>query len=235
MFNTQKDKSLILKWYKRIKAIKYLGGKCINCGNNNYKHLIFHHTDASIKENNISYIINKKYNKIEKEIKKCILLCNNCHRELHFKNNIKYNDTRETKSLLLNIKNKNCYKCGYNKCDAALTFHHTNKNEKSFLISDIKRIKTLQNLKEEIVNEINKCIILCSNCHNEEEIRHDVAEYVFNNYDKIIIKKVSDKVNRDIVKEMYFEKGIKQIDIAKQLNVSKGTISDIIKKLKTQN
>lgn len=54
--------------------------------------------------------------------------------------------------------------CGYNKNIAALEFHHVNPEEKEFEI-DIRHFSntSLQKLKE----EVNKCILLCANCHRE--------------------------------------------------------------------
>ena len=54
-----------------------------------------------------------------------------------------------------------CSKCGYNKCNAALEFHHVDKSTKEFEIAGAKygwkRMKP----------EIEKCILLCANCHRE--------------------------------------------------------------------
>jgi hypothetical protein len=63
---------------------KRLGGECSKCG---YKKCLpaleFHHNSGD-KEGNVSHLI-KDFSKQKalKEIKKCILLCANCHREVH--------------------------------------------------------------------------------------------------------------------------------------------------------
>ena len=55
-----------------------------------------------------------------------------------------------------------CSCCGYNKYIGALEFHHKNPSEKDFEVTSIKR-------KWEIVlKELEKCVLLCSNCHREE-------------------------------------------------------------------
>ena len=55
-----------------------------------------------------------------------------------------------------------CMKCGYDKCIAALEFHHRNPEEKEFGIS------RYQNLSwSRIIVELDKCDLLCSNCHKE--------------------------------------------------------------------
>lgn len=53
-----------------------------------------------------------------------------------------------------------CRSCGYDRCPAALDFHHPNPREKEFVISG----KLAWDLIE---RELNKCVLLCSNCHRE--------------------------------------------------------------------
>lgn len=55
-----------------------------------------------------------------------------------------------------------CSKCGYNKCIAALEFHHLNPKEKDKNYSVFK--KNFDKLKP----ELDKCVLLCANCHREE-------------------------------------------------------------------
>lgn len=61
------------------------GGCCSNCGYDKYiGALEFHHTDPSIKESNFSANWVKWSKKRRtKELDKCVLLCANCHREIH--------------------------------------------------------------------------------------------------------------------------------------------------------
>lgn len=63
---------------------------------------------------------------------------------------------------LVFIHGGKCAICGYNKYIGALQFHHINPKEKKFGIST-------GNCRafEEDVNESKKCILVCSNCHNE--------------------------------------------------------------------
>ena len=58
---------------------------CRDCGNRDYRVLEFHHSGED-KEFNISDRAFKHIGsvRLEKEIKKCILLCANCHRILHY-------------------------------------------------------------------------------------------------------------------------------------------------------
>lgn len=68
-------------------AIEYKGGKCVgeSCGYNRYfGALEFHHLDSEEKEFGISGSRLRAFNeKIKKELDKCILVCSNCHREIH--------------------------------------------------------------------------------------------------------------------------------------------------------
>lgn len=60
-------------------------------------------------------------------------------------------------------KGGKCISCGYNKCMKALHFHHRNPNEKEFNISNLLR----KNGWEKIQLELDKCDLLCANCHAE--------------------------------------------------------------------
>jgi transposase len=66
------------------KAVEYKGGKCNIC---NYDRCIsaleFHHLEPSKKDFTLSQSMNIAWNKIEEELDKCILVCANCHREIH--------------------------------------------------------------------------------------------------------------------------------------------------------
>ena len=68
----------------KLKLVELLGGKCRQCGYDRCPTALdFHHIDEQ-KENSISSLLHRvSREKILKEAKKCILLCANCHRELH--------------------------------------------------------------------------------------------------------------------------------------------------------
>lgn len=56
-----------------------------------------------------------------------------------------------------------CEKCGYNKSKRALEFHHLDPNEKDFGIA----YKGYTRSWEKVKTELDKCILVCSNCHAE--------------------------------------------------------------------
>jgi 5-methylcytosine-specific restriction endonuclease McrA len=66
-------------------AIKYKGGKCMICGYNRYSGALdFHHLNEKDKQFGISMNgITRSWEKTKKELDKCILVCSNCHREIH--------------------------------------------------------------------------------------------------------------------------------------------------------
>lgn len=61
---------------------------CAKCGDNRAYVLDYHHIDPNIKEMNISRMLSNRsnINHVIQEIDKCIILCSNCHRELHYLN-----------------------------------------------------------------------------------------------------------------------------------------------------
>lgn len=66
-------------------GVKLLGGKCLKCGDTRPYLLSFHHLDKNDKDNTPSrYIANSQFEQFFDEIKKCCLLCNNCHAEFHY-------------------------------------------------------------------------------------------------------------------------------------------------------
>lgn len=97
----------------KLKAIKAGGGECQICGYDKcWRALHFHHVDPSKKEFAIfegrpGHKKVRSWEKLKIEIAKCILLCSNCHTELHdnepkknSNNEKKYNFDRTTLSLM---------------------------------------------------------------------------------------------------------------------------------------
>ena len=76
-----------------------------------------------------------------------------------------YTKTRryDFKTKALEYKGGKCQKCGYDKCREALEFHHIDPKEKDFMISHSNRRSW-----EMVEKELDKCVLLCTNCHNEE-------------------------------------------------------------------
>lgn len=70
---------------------------------------------------------------------------------------------RRLKLEALEYKGGSCEKCGYDKCPGALGFHHLDPSQKDFGISRVRG----RNLNEIIKKELDKCMLLCANCHAE--------------------------------------------------------------------
>lgn len=69
----------------RLMALEYLGGKCCFCGYNRCSSALdFHHRDASTKEFGLSQNgMTRSWERTKAELEKCVLVCANCHREIH--------------------------------------------------------------------------------------------------------------------------------------------------------
>lgn len=64
--------------------------KCKECNEKRWYVLDFHHKDSSNKEMSICRMVNSHFSidRILKEMKKCKILCANCHRTLHYNENL---------------------------------------------------------------------------------------------------------------------------------------------------
>ncbi len=75
---------------------------------------------------------------------------------------------REAKQRCVTYKGGKCEKCSYNKSLRALTFHHLDRATKKYEIALIK-----DHNWEKVKAELDKCQLICFNCHMEEEEIHD--------------------------------------------------------------
>lgn len=72
---------------------------------------------------------------------------------------------RRVKRRLVDEAGGACAICGYDRCEAALQFHHLDPGAKLFALS---REGVTRSFAEALA-EARKCILLCSNCHAEVE------------------------------------------------------------------
>ena len=72
---------------------------------------------------------------------------------------------RRTKARLVQEAGGKCAACGYERCLAALQFHHLDPGKKSFALSLRGVTRSMDKLREEAA----KCALLCANCHAEVE------------------------------------------------------------------
>jgi len=160
---------------RRLEWLKFKSNfSCSICGETNKYCISFHHKDPNTRENTISYFAKSHRLKVLEEMKKCIPICENCHRKIHrlqfaSTKNSSRKRKREIRELLHKIKSDiGCKNCG-EKDPICLDFHHTGESKK-FRISQASA-KSMSN--EKIKSEIEKCIILCANCHLKE---HNLIE-----------------------------------------------------------
>ena len=106
------------------RAVYVMGGKCQCCGYNKVNTALeFHHLDPAQKEFSFGANTNKSWNTVRNELKKCILVCANCHREIHsnliddslLTSSFSEEKAQEIDKLVVQIKEKQifyCVKCG---------------------------------------------------------------------------------------------------------------------------
>ena len=80
---------------------------------------------------------------------------------------------RRAKRILVDDAGGGCALCGYDRCVAALQFHHVDPSTKRFGLGSRGLAQALDKLRE----EARKCVLLCANCHAEVEA--GVAELPF--------------------------------------------------------
>jgi hypothetical protein len=155
------SKEKVKEWRKnnKDKMIKCMGGCCQICGYNKCNaSLEFHHLDPSKKDIGLANIrANPKSwdNVVVPELKKCILLCANCHREVHNNyvdlptNFYQFNDDFLKEQKLI-ITNKRKCVCGNQKDPSAnyCTLCYNN-NKRKFTDEDLLELKkqNLSNIK----------------------------------------------------------------------------------------
>lgn len=117
----------------------------------------------------------------KKDGKKYMNYCKKCHNARLAKN------VREFKLRCVEHKGGKCEFCGYKKCIAALEFHHIDPSEKEFLIARAPK----KGFSDIVKLELDKCLLLCSNCHREEHYRINLEKFI--EFDKPYIKKQKEK------------------------------------------
>ena len=119
-----KGSEKVKRWRRRTKEriVKAMGGSCVCCKYNLCNDALdIHHIEPSEKDFGIGKIRAniKSWAKIVEELKKCVLICNRCHREVHSgltnipKNCNKFNKAYVTYKEV--IKKEPCPVCGKEK------------------------------------------------------------------------------------------------------------------------
>ncbi|GBE17231.1 hypothetical protein BMS3Abin15_01068 [bacterium BMS3Abin15] len=70
---------------------------------------------------------------------------------------------KKIRGMAKEYKGGKCSICGYDKCEDALEFHHNSEKEKEFGLSQSGLTRSWERVKK----EVDKCILVCANCHRE--------------------------------------------------------------------
>lgn len=108
------------------------------------------------------------------------------------------NYRRRRKENLIKVCGGKCCLCGYNKTNSALEFHHIDANEKSY---GIAVNGTCHDLEKDLA-EIQKCILVCANCHRE--IHDGLYSQEELNKLKIYDESIADQLRQNKMKKNYF-------------------------------
>jgi ribosomal protein L40E len=152
--NQQYSESHRVKTKERI--IYVMGDSCQICGYNKCKSALeLHHLNPLSKDFAISGNVNLSWDNIIKELPKCILICANCHREVHENNSMNlissFNEEKsnEITQQIYDLKHKKlfyCKDCGALISYGALTCRNCLKEQTK------AKIPTREELKELIRN-----------------------------------------------------------------------------------
>ncbi|MFB6233515.1 MAG: homing endonuclease associated repeat-containing protein, partial [Haloarculaceae archaeon] len=145
---------------------------CRNCGETDPACLDFHHVDATTKEMAMTEMITYGYGreKLREEMTKCTVLCTNCHRiEHHGDGDVGGGPGTESSSLQTWVyeykATAGCAQCGRSD-PRCLVCHHDGEEKRATvaqLVSDGRP-------RDEIETELDRCVILCANCHRKEHV-----------------------------------------------------------------
>lgn len=139
------------------------------------------------------------YYKKDKELGTYYSYCKTCLSE------ISTDGQKDRKQKAVDYKGGKCVHCGYNKCLAALDFHHLDPNEKDY---EPAKLFGQNQPWDKIKMELDKCILLCANCHREE-------------HDRLKINKNERNRIREDFNSTKWPDVETLIDMGKRMNVSK--------------
>jgi hypothetical protein len=155
----------IIAWYKQYKTTI----NCLRCGENAPACLHLHHRNRADKKRNIAFYVftASSLEKFIHELNKC---------ELPFHRRLR-NRIRQLETTLWFFRYKytlQCQNCGIDH-PGCLQFHHRDRREKEAEVSNLRQASIKQ-----LLREIDKCDVLCANCHAKlhwnEHYEHDVVD-----------------------------------------------------------
>lgn len=136
---------------------------CCECSVTDPAVLDFHHRRQETKLMDVGDMITHGYGteKLRKEMEKCDVLCSNCHRKEH-------RDSKSAGDLRgwvddLKRSSDGCVRCSETDI-RALVFHHDGNTKRATVADLISEGRSKARIRE----EIERCVLLCSNCHRRE-------------------------------------------------------------------
>lgn len=114
---------------------------------------------------------------------------------------------RRTKIRSLELLGGKCCMCGYDKCVRALDFHHINPKEKEFSVSADGSTRSWKRIEK----ELQKCIILCKNCHSITPVHKERKETncvkicAIHGETQFYLYKTKERGNRTICRKCFLE------------------------------
>lgn len=142
---------------------------CRQCGVTDAAVLDFHHTDPQTKRMAINEMVTYGHGRdqLRAEIRKCEILCTNCHRKSHFEvpDPTVTEDTADRRRWIYEYKETSggCRRCG-ETAPECLVFHHCTGEKTDTIASLVGDAYP----KEKIRAEMENCELLCANCHRKE-------------------------------------------------------------------
>lgn len=162
--------------YALIRAIKE-GSPCSDCERKfPYFVMDFDHRDRTTKVKDISLLVKQyaPWHKVLDEVKKCDLVCANCHRLRTYKGQNCYRSRRYEyhRVILDQLKATTpCLDCGNGFKPCQLDFDHLGIEVKKANVAQLMDHPT-----EVLLQELSKCHLVCANCHR---IRGNTGERKF--------------------------------------------------------
>lgn len=166
---TSKRRAELRAWindYKRARG-------CKRCGLDDPSCLDLHHVDQDEKEMAVGTMVTYGYGKekLRSELSKCEVLCANCHRKEHYEppTSPGFHSRRgHGRKLIHRYKraSNGCTRCGETDPDC-LEFHHVTGEKQS----TVARLVSDGRPMEDVRAEIEKCVLVCVNCHRREHYR----------------------------------------------------------------
>lgn len=155
---TQERRARLRDWVDERKSDR----GCNQCDESDAACLDLHHPDPESKDRAVGELITYGYGKdrLRKELDQCEVLCANCHRAHHHD----VSTTGLRGWVHAHKATRGCIRCGMDD-PVALDCHHTGEKRES-----VARLLVNDRPWEEVRDEVERCIVLCANCHRR---KHD--------------------------------------------------------------